>query len=112
MVKLTKDMLRVGKQVAYIPSHVIEKCGSARRAIVTDADDVEYGFVSSWNDQTVFCRFWSLHSPKELRTTANSAGCNIEDLYFYPSRMQSVVDNKINTLREEPERWGWYEQKG
>lgn len=111
MVKLTKDMLRVGKQVAYVPSHVIEKCGSARRAIITDTEGVEYGFVSSWNDQTVFCRFWSLYSPKELRTTANSAGCNIEDLYFYPSRMQSVVDNKINTLREEPERWGWYEQE-
>lgn len=110
MVKLTKDMLRVGKQVAYIPSHVIEKCGSARRAIVTDADDVEYGFVSSWNEQTIFCRFWSLQFPKELRTTANSEGCNIEDLYLYPSRMQSVVDDRINALRTDPERWGWHEQ--
>jgi hypothetical protein len=109
-IKLTKDMLRVGKQVAYVPRHVIDKWGNAYNAISIDANGVEYGFVSSWSGDTVFCRFWSPYSSNELRTTANSEGCNINDLYFYPSRMQSAVDKKIDALRAGADLYGWHEQ--
>lgn len=87
--------LAVGKQIVYN--------GAGR-------DKQEFGFVSSWrNNGTVFCRFWSKQDSTSLRTVANSEACNIHDLEVYPIVPQEFVTATIDTMRANPEKYGWHE---
>jgi hypothetical protein len=73
-------------------------------------DKQEFGFVTSWHDETAFCRFWNKHDNTSLRTIANSESCYIQDLQVYAAVPQEFVIKTINMLRANPEKYGWYEQ--
>ena len=75
-----------GTQIAYIPNH-------ANGTVLHD--DVEFGFVTSSNAGTVFCRYWSKYYPGELRTKANSEGCNPENLILYDSVSPRKVEEAL-----------------
>ncbi len=74
-------------QVAYIPTHAEGDINHK---------DVEYGFVTSTNDQFVFCRFWSKRERNggeyELRTKANSEACRPQDLVPYRYVGEALVN--------------------
>ena len=72
-----------GQQIAYVPTHA---AGDLTHS------DVEFGFVTSVRGDTVFCRYWSKHSPGELRTKANSEGADRRLIVLHQSRMQIDVD--------------------
>ncbi len=109
---MNKDTpLKVGMQVAYVPSHVREECENDWDRIV-EHQDTEFGFVSSWNDETVFVRFWSQYWMAGIRTLANSEGCSWQDLELYDSHADFEISKVIAKFRAEPERYGWREQGG
>jgi len=81
--------LGVGVQVLYVPSHVREQYKSGLIEDYLKSPDTEIGFISSWRDGTVFCRFYWKRTPA-LRTTANSEGCSPEDLIAYNYFPQDV----------------------
>jgi len=54
-------------------------------------DKQEFGFVTSWHDETAFCRFWNKHDNTSLRTIANSESCYIQDLQVYAAVPQEFV---------------------
>ena len=101
--------LRVGMQVAYIPPHVRGMCKNNLPRMLKHPD-TEFGFVSSWRDGTVFCRFWSQYNPKQLRTLANSEGCDRFDLEAHDHYSPLMVETVLKMLRGDPERYGWHEQ--
>ena len=90
-------------QIAYVPTHVMEigefpSMDSAARA---NADDVEFGFVTSVRDslvepgtRIVFCRFWARNGFR-LRTTANSEGCDPTNLVAFKYTEDKVVNALI-----------------
>ena len=112
---MNKDVvLKVGTQVAYVPSHVREECGDDWDRMI-EHDDTEFGFVSSWRDGSdslpvVFCRFWSKHWMAGIRTVANSEGCEWKDLELYNSHADFEVQKVIERFRGNPEEYGWREQ--
>ena len=83
-----------GEQIAYIPSH-------ADRDI--NHPDVEFGFVTSVREDTVFCRYWSKYSAGELRTKANSEGAPEEMVVRHVSRDQTAVDALLEWIDVESE---------
>lgn len=83
------DDLRPGTQVIYAPSHAE---GDETHP------DCEEGFVTSYNDEFVFCRFWRGHT-NELRTRTNSEACHPRHLLIKDTRSQVVVDRMINEIR-------------
>lgn len=102
--------LKVGTQIIYVPEHVRSACGNNMSKMIAH-QDAEFGFVSSWNDDTVFCRFWSNHFMGALRTLANSEGCNRRDLELHSRYHQAIIDVTIKKFRAESERFGWHEQE-
>lgn len=107
---MNKDTpLKVGIQVMHIPPHVREECNGNWDSMINHAD-TEFGFVSSWNEKTVFARFWSKHWMAGIRTVANSEGCNWENLELYNSHADFEVLRAIERFRENPEEYGWHEQ--
>lgn len=69
----------------------------------------EIGFVSSWHDDAIFCRFfWD--RTHNLRTVANSEGCSPDDLFEYTFFPQEDIDNLIRKMRKDPYYYGWHEQ--
>lgn len=70
----------------------------------------EQGFVSSWNDQTVFCRFWN-KDMSGLRTTSISEGCRYADIKAVDYTSQKSIDKMVNLLRSKPDHFGWFEQE-
>ncbi len=72
-----------GDQIAYIPSHAE---GDIRHK------DVEFGFVTSVNEMTVFCRYWNKYCPGLLRTTANSEATPRSCLIRKINRPQKVIN--------------------
>jgi hypothetical protein len=103
----TKD-LKVGLQVMYMPRYIVDECqGDMEKC--KQSPVVEYGFVSSWREGTIFCRFF--YHGTELRTLANSEACYAEDLFVSDYYPQEVIDYALHDLRGDPERFGWFEQK-
>lgn len=102
--------LKVGLQVMYVPSHIRERHNFNPDSYLS-SPETEIGFVSSWRGgDVVFCRFFWKRT-LDLRTVANSEGCSLDDLFavnYYP---QEHVDATIGMMREEPEEYGWHEQK-
>lgn len=106
---IDKSDLKVGTQVAHIPPHVREECGDDRDRML-EHDDTEFGFVSSWNDHTVFVRFWSQCWMAGIRTLSTSEGCSWENLELYNSHADFEVLRTIERFRANPEEYGWREQ--
>lgn len=91
---VTRSNVRIGMQVIYIPSHVIEFTKLGGNPV--DDDSVEYGFVTNYSHGTVFCRFF--YPNKDLRTKANSESTPYESLFILPEDRrvpQEFVDNFI-----------------
>ena len=85
--------MKLGTQIAYIPNHVRYSDNDKNKF---NHSDTEYGFVTSINvNGTIFCRFWRKGSRTELRTTANSEGCNKDDLYECPNYVDQEIINKF-----------------
>lgn len=88
-----------GTQIAYIPTHVLNKGGDAWK---TDKD-TEFGFV--WLDEmngTVRCRYFSKYGEGQyLRTRANSERTPKENLAIHVSRDQSIIDNWVKIIEKE-----------
>ena len=67
---ITKEELYVGKQIVFDDG----------------VGEPEFGFVTSWNSRAVYCRFWypctkeKGQTARNLRTVANSEGCDYADL--------------------------------
>lgn len=99
----------VGVPVLYAPRHVREQYKSGLIEDYLKSPDTEIGFISSWRDGTVFCRFYWKRTPA-LRTTANSEGCSPEDLIPYTYFPQDVVEQTLSIVRGNPEFYGWVEQ--
>lgn len=92
-------------QIAYVPSHVRAWFGGSHGlAINAKANGVEYGFVTSVRPSkvgahqgvenkkvVVFCRFWSPFGHR-LRTSANSEGCNPDDLILHKCTEDYVIE--------------------
>jgi hypothetical protein len=78
-VKLTE-----GTQIIYVPMHANGDTGHP---------DCEAGFVTSVRGTNAFCRYWSKHTPGELRTKANSELTPIDCLVV----QDTVPPEHINT---------------
>lgn len=80
-----------GDQIAYIPLHA-------------DGDithkDVEFGFVTSVRDDTVFCRYWNRWLGA-LRTLANSEATPIDRLVHHESVSQQRVDETLEWIENQ-----------
>lgn len=74
-------------QIVYIPAHAKGN---------PDHPDCEFGFITSQNDEFIFCRFWMKkglsYDKCELRTKANSEACRPEDIMLYRKVGEHVVD--------------------
>lgn len=84
--------MKQGTQIIYVPTHANDDA---------DHPDAEAGFVTtnfSFNAH-VFCRYWSKHSPGELRTKANSELTPVARLIKRNTVSQSVVDALIDEVR-------------
>ena len=77
-----------GDQIIYIPDH----------AHGPDHPAVEEGFVTSVNDQVVFCRYWNRIYHHTLRTLTNSEATSPDDLVLTNTRNQNVIDNILKGL--------------
>ena len=99
--------LAVGLQVAYIPRYVVER--NKTLGEVLKDKHTEFGFVTSWNDNAIFCRFWLKGKPGELRTVANSEACDAADLFEHESAPKTMLIKQIQKMRRDPERYGWRE---
>jgi len=89
--------LKRGTQVVYVPNHADGRL---------DHPNSEEGFVTNVRNDgvhqvVVFCRFWSKHQPKLLRTRANSELCFPHELVVKDTRPQDVVDALIEKLYPE-----------
>ncbi len=85
-----------GEQIAYIPTHA--KNDLSHR-------DVEFGFVTSVRDGTIFCRYWCKDG-KELRTVANSEATPADMLRRMDSRPQEEIERILKAIEEKPEIYG------
>ena len=76
-------------------------------------NDPEYGFITHWNNDYVYCRFFRYNRPidiNELSTISKSEGCQIIYLWSFPLD-QDKINTIIDKLRANPEKYGWVEQE-
>ncbi len=83
-------MYKPGDQILYIPSFILDI-----EAPTTEQACLEFGFVTSVNEEHVFCRFWTDHRCEELRTTSTSESVNVNDLIPYTYLSSVEVEEKI-----------------
>jgi len=79
-----------GQQIAYVPLHAQHE-GSNGFIWNPKHPDVEFGFVVSQRENTVFCRYWRKGQPGTLRTIANSEGTSADCLVPYKSVLAGDV---------------------
>lgn len=85
-----------GDQILYLPDHV-----NGNR----NDPDVEAGFVTSIKEisdgsTTIFCRFWRNRNCENLRTKANSEGCDVKNLIHYISIPQQKINHLLNLIEK------------
>jgi hypothetical protein len=85
-----------GDQILYMPDHVSEN---------HNHPDVQAGFVTSAKvvsdgSTTIFCRFWRNRNCENLRTRANSEGCDERNLIHYISVKQQHINYLLNLIEE------------
>lgn len=88
---MNKEFKR-GDQVAYVPDHANGDISHI---------DVDFGFVATIyrpKSTFVFVRYWSKHSPNELRTKANSEATLPINLAHYSTKPQEEIDELLKTL--------------
>jgi len=90
-----------GMQIAYVPRHAQVKGNDGCFQWDSTHPDVEYGFVTSWRGDTVFCRYWRKGQPGVLRTTANSEGTPVDCLVPCTSVHMSYVREALKRIRAE-----------
>jgi len=105
---INKSDLKVGLRIMYVPAHARAECGYNENDYI-EHKDAELGFVTSWNEWFVFCRFY-VKGHYKLRTVANSEACDISDLFISDYISQEYVNKTISLLKLFPERFGWVEQ--
>jgi len=71
-----------GDQIAYVPQHANGDL---------DHKDVEFGFVTSVREDTVFCRYFRSRDSNELRTLSCSEGANAQSIVPVWHHEPSVV---------------------
>lgn len=81
--------MKPGTQIIYIPTHAEGD---------ENHPDAQAGFVTSVKIGIAFCRYWSKHSPGELRTKANSEGTPLTLLIEKDTVPQDVVDELVGLL--------------
>ncbi len=102
--------LRVGKQIVYIPERLLFRYRKNHTQAIQDYPvDVQTGFVTSWDENTVYCRFYHIQG-RHLRTLTYSEFCNKNNLFFYDSKPQNKVDELIDEMRKNKDYYGWVEQ--
>ena len=91
-----------GEQVVYVPSHVVEEHADFDPPI-EHHPACEKGFVTSHNDEFVFCRFFFQERDKArtLRTTANSEACYPEDLRKFKHCPQRWIGRLLEWIDED-----------
>ena len=104
---INNNQLFVGLQVVYVPRYIVER--NKTLGEVLKDKDTEFGFVTSWNKNVIFCRFWLKEKPCELRTVANSEACDAADLFEHESAPKTMLIKQIQKMRRDPERYGWRE---
>ncbi len=83
-----------GTQIIYIPRHVKVIEGQEEMH-----PDVEAGFVFGKIIRShIFCRYWSKHSPDELRTKSCSESTPVDCILIKDTRPQDVVDKVIKEI--------------
>ena len=90
----TKNFKR-GDQIVYIPNHLINLPFEE----IKDDYFIEYGFVTSTDDEFVFCRFWRSQNSNELRTAANSESCYPRNLRKYESHTKGEIDLFLEKMK-------------
>ena len=91
--------MKKGTQIIYIPRHVKVIEGQEEMH-----PGVELGFVFGKPGllrTSVFCRYWSKHSPNELRTKSCSELTPIDCILIKDTRPQEVVDKVIKKIEED-----------
>jgi hypothetical protein len=81
--------MKRGTQIIYVPMHTEGNL---------DHPDCEPGFVTSVREDFAFCRYWSKHSPGELRTKANSEGTPLDCLVVKDTVPQWRVDELLEEM--------------
>ena len=81
-----------GDQIAYIPTHAE---GDIRHK------DVEFGFVTSVNKESVFCRYWGKTYPTRFRTRSCSEATRRENLVKRITRSQELVNEQLVKIAKE-----------
>ncbi len=97
-----EERFKPGTQIIYVPTHVDKDISHPA---------CEKGFVTSIRekgdgDYVIFCRYWSLYRPKELRTVANSEGTPPELLIIKDTHPQADVDAILKMIQEGKEPYG------
>lgn len=99
---VTKEQLKQGTQVLYIPNHATDEDGNRD----PEHPDCEAGFVMSMNEDFAFVRYWSKINPHELRTTANSESTLLSNLALIDTRAQVTVDRMVQDILANPGKFG------
>ena len=86
--------LKPGTQILYVPNHAEGDLNHP---------DVEIGFVTSYRPktETVFCRYFSKHRRKDLRTKANSEGTPLANIVIKDSAPQNYVNMLLAQIVED-----------
>jgi hypothetical protein len=96
LVRVRMSSLQPGIQIIYVPLHAQGD---------TQHPDCEAGFVTSVRETVAFCRYWSKHTPGELRTKANSEATPLEYLVVQDTVPQEDVRKALVTIYKENNRW-------
>lgn len=90
--------MKKGDQIVYMPDH----------ADGPNHPDAEFGFIMSLtpDGKGAFCRYWRKGNLGKLRTIANSERTDWRNLSNYQSVPQFVVENTIDMIEDNPDRYG------
>lgn len=105
------NILKKGTQIIYVPQHVDMAEVKAHAESLYHAQlmgiagpDIEYGFVAEdthTRNSHVFCRYWSKHSPRFLRTRGNSESTPADRLLQFDCVPQNIVTAWLTIIEFE-----------
>ena len=78
------------EQIAYIPIHIMKRCGDDLEKALKDPD-TQFGFVTSKLGAAYFCRYWMKTDPDRLRTLGASELTDERDLVAHESHTRDQV---------------------
>ena len=92
------------QQIVYVPRHLREGFLEDPAGYVAADVGVQRGFITSWNEGGVFCRYFRAGFELSLRTTANSERANFRDVFPYEHTRDWVIEGMWNTYIEPVEK--------